>query len=232
MDAHHFHDRVDAHRHGSRLSDVILGGQDGLVNVLGVILGLAAATAESRVVLAGGLAAAIAESLSMAAVAYTSLLAEHALFESERARERRHIATVPELERDEIRAMYRKKGFDGELLDQIVDTITSNPDVWVAVMMTEELGLEPVSRARALRASLVVGLSALIGSLLPLGPFFFIGVHPAEWTSVVVAAAALFAIGAYKAMTTVGSWLWSGLELAAIGMASALAGWGIGLLFQ
>ena len=60
------HDRHDPHRHESRLSDIILGGQDGLVNVLGVILGVAAATQDARIVIAAGLAATFAESISMA----------------------------------------------------------------------------------------------------------------------------------------------------------------------
>jgi hypothetical protein len=62
----------DPHRQASALSDVILGGQDGLVNVLGVILGVAAATSDPRIVLVAGLAATFAESVSMGAVAYTS----------------------------------------------------------------------------------------------------------------------------------------------------------------
>src|SRR4051794_10132471 len=101
------HTRVDPHRHGSQLSDVILGGQDGLVNVLGVILGVAAASADARIVLAAGVAAALAESVSMAAVAYTSRRADQALYESEVARERRHLDAVPALEAEEVRAMYR-----------------------------------------------------------------------------------------------------------------------------
>jgi VIT1/CCC1 family predicted Fe2+/Mn2+ transporter len=90
-----FHTRVDPHRHASELSDVILGGQDGLVNVLGVILGVATATADARIVLAAGVAAALAESVSMAAVAYTTRRADQALYESEAQRERRHFECVP-----------------------------------------------------------------------------------------------------------------------------------------
>src|SRR4029453_12501318 len=81
------HDHRDPHRHESRLSEIILGGQDGLVNVLGVILGVAAATSEVRLILAAGLAAAFAESVSMAAVAFTSSRAQRALYESELQRE-------------------------------------------------------------------------------------------------------------------------------------------------
>jgi VIT1/CCC1 family predicted Fe2+/Mn2+ transporter len=220
-----FHTRIDPHRHGSELSDVILGGQDGLVNVLGVILGVAAATADTRIVLAGGAAAALAESVSMAAVAYTTRRAEHALFESEAARERRHFERVPALETEEVREMYRAKGFRGALLEQIVATITANKDVWLAVMMSEELRLKPIEGRRAARAALVVGVSALVGSLLPLVPFFIVAVRPATWLAVGIAAVTLFGVGVYKSLSTVGSWILGGLEMTGIGLAAAAIGW-------
>jgi VIT1/CCC1 family predicted Fe2+/Mn2+ transporter len=225
------HDRVDPHRGASSLSDIILGGQDGIVNVLGVVLGVAAAGGSSRIVLAAGAATAFAESISMAAVAYTSTRAEADIYRGERAREYRHLRTVPALERAEVRELYGRKGFSGEMLDRIVDTITSDPDVWVAVMMSEEHGLAPVGRGRALRSALVVGLAAMLGSLVPLGPFALARMPIAEWISGATAAVALFALGAYKASLTVGSVVRAGLELAAIGTASALAGWGVGALF-
>ncbi|HEX9104553.1 MAG TPA: VIT1/CCC1 transporter family protein [Polyangia bacterium] len=227
-----FHTRVDPHRRTSQLADVILGGQDGVVNVLGVILGVAAATESTRVVLAGGLAAAIAESLSMAAVAYTSRRAEQGLYESEVARERRHIERVPELEAEEIRDIYRGKGFEGELLEQIVATITANKEVWLNVMLAEELRLTPVDTRQALRAAFTVGMAALVGSLLPLVPFFVVPVTPASWAATVIAAVTLFGVGAYKSITTVGHWLWAGIEMSAIGLTAAAAGWIVGLLFR
>lgn len=228
----HFHTVVDPHRHLSALSDVILGGQDGLVNVLGVILGVAAAAASARLVLAAGVAAALAESVSMAAVAYTSRRADQARYEAELARERRHVERVPALEADEVRASFRDKGFEGELLDQIVATITNNKEAWVAMMMAEELRLAPIDRRATVRAAFVVGVAALVGSALPLLPFFVLAVQPAMGAAVVIAAVSLFAVGAYKSVTTVGSWFWGGLEMAAIGLAAAAIGWGVGLLFR
>ena len=141
-----YHTRHDPHRRASRLADIILGGQDGLVNVLGVILGVAAATSDVQIVLVAGLAATFAESISMGAVAYTSTMAESAFYESERAREYRHIAQVPELERQEIYEIYQKKGFGDELLEYIVETITADQDTWVEVMMAEEHRLSPTDR--------------------------------------------------------------------------------------
>ena len=227
-----YHLRSDPHNQASNLSDVILGGQDGLVNVLGVILGVAAATHDPRIVMVAGLAAAFAESVSMGAVAYTSTQADADFYESEKSREYRHIRQVPHLERSEIQEIYKDKGFEGELLNHIVDTITANEDVWVAVMMAEEHQLQPTNRRHAMRAALVVGLSAIIGSLIPLIPFAFLPVDISMIVSGIITALVLFGIGAYKAQKTVGHPGKSGLEMAAIGTISALVGYAIGMLFK
>ncbi len=222
----------DPHRRASALSDVILGGQDGLVNVLGVILGVAAATSDSYLVLVAGLAATFAESVSMGAVAYTSTLADADFYESEREREYRHIQDVPKLERQEIREIYANKGFTSDLLERIVDTITANKDVWVAVMMAEEHQLAPVDRKQALRSAIIVGIAAIVGSLIPLAPFMFFSVKTGIWAAILLSALVLFVFGAYKARLTVGHPGKSGLEMAVIGTVSALVGYLVGLLLK
>ena len=226
------HDHHDPHHGEFRLSDVILGGQDGLVNVLGVILGVAAATSDSRIVIAAGLAATFAESISMGAVAYTSTLAENDLYHSEREREYRHIHLAPDVEVEEIRDIYRQKGFEGETLEKIVDVITSNPDVWVNVMMSEEFQLTPPEKSKAFRSALLVGFSALVGSFIPLFPFFFLDVKLSILISIIIAALTLFIVGVYKARVTVGKPFRSGVEMAVIGTLSALAGYVVGWLFK
>ncbi|HLE23717.1 MAG TPA: VIT1/CCC1 transporter family protein [Anaerolineales bacterium] len=227
-----FHEHHDPHHQASAISDVILGGQDGLVNVLGIALGVAAATQDPRIILAAGMAATFAESVSMAAVAFTSRRADQDYYESERAREFRHLRLVPAVEQEEVRAIYAAKGFQDETLDRIVRTITADEDVWVGVMMAEELRLSPVDHRAAVKSALVVGIAAVIGSLIPLTPFILLPVAPAMLTSLVVAAGALFAVGAYKARLTVGRPGRSGLEMALIGTASALVGYLVGLIFK
>jgi len=226
------HDHSDPHRTDFRLSEVILGGQDGLVNVLGVILGLAAASNDVRIVLAGGLAATFAESVSMGAVAYTSKLAENDLYQSEREREYRHIKLAPEVETYEIREIYRKKGFEGKELEKIVEVITANPDVWVQVMMSEEFQMAPPEKSQALYSGLVVGVAAIVGSLIPLVPFFFLPISTGIWLSLILSALTLFVVGAYKARITIGKPFRSGLEMTLIGIVSALVGYFVGLLFK
>ena len=226
-----FHARVDPHRRTSALSDLILGGQDGIVAVLGAVLGVAAASSSARLVLAVGFATTFADAISMAAVAYTSMLAQADVYRSEREREFRHIHEVPTLEEAEIRDIYARKGFTGPLLEQVVATFVANPDAWVAVMMSEEHQLRPVGRRHALRSGFVVGLATMVGALLPVLPFALMSVRRAAWASAAVAACALFGIGAYKARVTSGKPWKSGLEMAAIGIASALVGWAIGAAF-
>lgn len=226
------HTQTDPHKRASGLSDFILGAQDGLVNVLGVVLGIAAATNDARIVLVAGLATTFAESISMGAVAYTTTLADADLYQSEQEREYRHLIEAPNLEIKEIRDIYQSKGFEGELLERIVETITANRDVWVAVMMAEEHQLAPIDRQSAIRAALLVGFSAVVGSLVPLFPFVFWSVSTSMWLSVLVTALMLFGIGAYKARVTVGKPLKSGFEMALIGTISALAGYLVGYLLK
>ena len=214
------HTQTDPHKRASGLSDFILGAQDGLVNVLGVVLGIAAATNDARIVLVAGLATTFAESISMGAVAYTTTLADADLYQSEREREYRHILEAPNLEIKEIRDIYASKGFKGELLDHIVNT------------MAEEHNLAPVDRKTAVRAAIVVGISAILGSLVPLFPFMVWSVSLSMWLSVLVTALVLFGIGAYKAKVTVGKPMKSGIEMAVIGTVSALAGYLVGFILK
>jgi predicted membrane protein (TIGR00267 family) len=226
------HNHTDPHKQASAISDIILGGQDGLVNVLGIILGVAAATGDAYIVLVAGLAATFAESVSMGAVAYTSTVADADYYESEREREYRHIKEVPNLEKEEIRSIYANKGFDGEMLNKIIDTITANQDVWVAVMMAEEHQLQPVNRKHALRSAIIVGVAAVIGSLIPLIPFMFVPISAAMVISISLSAFVLFTVGVVKARMTVGHPGKSGIEMAAIGITSALVGYAVGVLLK
>jgi len=234
--------RGEEHARPGLLSDFILGSQDGLVNVLGVILGIAIAAHQQalagqmadpfRIVVAGGLAATFAESISMGAVAYTSTLARRDHYLKERDREEREMRELPDIERREVREVFENWGFQGAKLEQITDDIISNPKAWLEFMMAHELGLSPVEKRQARNSALLVGFAAIFGSLVPLIPFL---VFPADIlrgmiASVAVAAVALFLIGWYKASTTVGRPVRSGIEMLIIGIASAIAGFLIAYL--
>ena len=219
------------------LRDIILGGQDGLVNVLGLVLGVAAATAQLRIIVVAGLAATFSESIAMGGVAYTSALAERDYYLAQLAKERREVEELPEVEREEVREIFRDKGLQGDLLERVVKEITSDKDIWVDVMMRDELHLTPVSEKGILRRAMVTGFSTLIGSLIPLTPFLLVPLGAVSVTTATIlalplCAAVLFAVGAYKAITLIGDWRVSGLQMLLIGMVSAAAGYLIGRVLQ
>jgi VIT1/CCC1 family predicted Fe2+/Mn2+ transporter len=210
---------------------VILGGQDGLVNILGIILGVIAGGGSNTVLLAAGFAAAITESISMGAVGYTSSMAERDYYEAEKARELAEIQTEPEVERREIREIYAAKGLKGDLLEGVVDAITADRETWLATMMNEELHLQPVETHDVLRTAVVITIATLIGHLIPLIPFVVLPRTPALVVAIVASGLALFAVGAYSAITLVGDWRKSGLRMVVIGLGAAAVGFFVGRLF-
>lgn len=215
---------------GNIFSEIILGGQDGLVNTLGVVLGIIAATADIRIILAGAVAAAIAESISMAAVAYTSKQAEYENYVSELEKEKKEIEEIPEMEKEEIRRIFKKWGVDDKDVESIVSIISQNKDAWVEIMMAHELKLGEVSYEKPLKFSLTVGLSALIGSFIPIVPLLVIPIKYAWIGAIVVSAISLVIIGYIKTKFTIGNPFKGGIKLMIIGILSALAGYLIGYL--
>ncbi|PIN82723.1 hypothetical protein COV61_05160, partial [Candidatus Micrarchaeota archaeon CG11_big_fil_rev_8_21_14_0_20_47_5] len=199
---------------GELLRQTILGGQDGLVNVLGIVLGVAAATSDARMVLVAGFAAAFAESVSMAAVAYTSTRAEQDHYRRMLAVEKYEMENLPDIEREEIRMIYRKKGFWGKDLERVVKVITGNKKMWLDVMMKEELGLVDVGGIKPKNEALVVGVSSFIGSLLPLLAFLVLPISSAFFAAIAISLVILFAAGMVKGKLTTGKILHDGVEMA------------------
>jgi len=213
------------------LYDVILGGQDGLVNILGIILGVIAGGGSKTVLLATGFAAAITESISMGAVGYTSALSQRDYYRAQQAREAGHISDDPEAERLEVRELYARMGFAGRLLDDVVEKITSNRETWIATIMDQDLHLQPVETPRILRSAVVITIATLIGHLIPLLPFVWLARSPALITAILLAALVLFGVGVYSARTLVGDWRKNGAQMVVIGLGAAAVGFAVGRLF-
>jgi len=230
------HSSNEEHPHPTLLSDFILGSQDGLVNVLGILLGLVAASLSpsshvtSQIVIIAGLSALAAESLSMGAVAYTSTYSRLRLYGSEREREIREMREVPELEREEVRTILRGWGYEGEELEEMLRRIEAKPKAWLDLMMAFELNLSYVPPEAPRRSALLVGSATVLGHFVPLVPFFFtqLSLVNSAILATVFSGIMLFGIGIYEARVTAGSLWRSGLRITVIGLASGFAGLVIG----
>lgn len=215
---------------GRAIREVVYGAVDGIVTSLGFAIGVFGALHEGRVIVITGIAAASAGALSMGFSAYISSKSQREFFLAEIERERREMREMPDKEKDEVRKIYRAKGFHGDELEMVVRRITSNPKVWLRTMMEEELGLVATSFDSPWLVGGITAGSYLLAAFLPIIPYAVTAPAAAFPWSVGVSVAALFGLGAGKTKLTRTPPLKSGLELMAIGLISALVGYGIGRL--
>ena len=215
---------------GKIFPEIILGSQDGIVNTLGVILGISAASSDIRVILAGALAAAFAESISMGAVAYTSKLSEYENYISELNKEKEEIKKHPEIEKEEVRRILKSWNVNEKDTESIVNIISNHEEAWAQIMVSHELGLQKVEPTKPIMFSFVVGLSALIGSIIPIIPILFIPVKYSWLGSLIFSGLSLALVGYLKGKTIGISPFKGSLQLAVIGIISAIAGYIIGLV--
>jgi VIT1/CCC1 family predicted Fe2+/Mn2+ transporter len=216
---------------GSWVRDVMLGLNDGLVASFAVTSGVAGAFTTGNVAVMAGLSEMLGGAVAMGLAAFISARSQIEFYQSEIARERQEIKQWPERERDEISQIYRKKGFSGALLDQIVAHITADPERWSNVMMREELGFNEESFDRPMRSAMAVGSSYLFGAFMPVWPYIFFVPTEGIVVSAVSTIVVLFAVGALKTIITSRSWWRSGLESMATGIAAAGVTYAAGRFF-
>jgi VIT1/CCC1 family predicted Fe2+/Mn2+ transporter len=141
---------ADRLRQGHRVeyfSDWIYGGIDGAITTFAIVAGSVGAGLSARVILILGFSNIVADGLSMAAANFTGTKAQNDNAARLRAVEERHVRLQPAGEREEIRQIFEAKGFSGQLLDQIVQVITSDKRLWIETMLTEEHGIACHDRA-------------------------------------------------------------------------------------
>lgn len=154
-------------RYQKYLGEFVYGGIDGSVTTFAVVAGSAGANLDSGIVIILGMANLIADGFSMSVGAFLSTKTTKDNYKKHKDIEYWEVDHLPEKEKDEIRVIYREKGFDGELLEQIVDTITADKDRWVDVMMKEELHMMEEEKS-PLRIGLVTFVSFLLMGSIPL----------------------------------------------------------------
>ena len=191
--------RLAAKHRPSYLADSILGGIDGCVTTMAVVASVAGAGLPAAIAFVLGVASLVADAFSMGVSNYQAVKSEHDARERVRRQEERHIDETPEGERDEVRAIYENKGFEGETLERAVEATTRDRRHWVNTMIQEEHGL-PLHGPSPARAGIATFLVFILIGSLPLLPFLIpVLAGPGLFVaSGAVAAAALFGIGFVK----------------------------------
>lgn len=214
------------------MGDAVLGGIDGCVTTFAVVAGAVGANFSATVVIILGFANLLADGFSMAVSNYLNTKSQREEVEKSRRMENRHIDQVPEGEREEVRQIFARKGFEGEVLDKIVEVITSDRELWVDTMLVEELGLR-IEGPHPARAGLATFAAFVAVGLIPLVPFLFPGaMHAGDrfGASIIVTAVAFAGVGVVKGVALERPLVRSGTETLLIGAAAALLAYGIGLV--
>lgn len=212
------------------LRDWIYGGIDGAVTTLAVVTGVAGAQLSTWIILALGFANLFADGFSMAASNYLGTKSE--LDDSQRlqAIENRHIDLAPEGEREEVRQIFVRKGFEGEELERIVELITSDRERWVQTMLMDEYGLPFAVRSPWI-AALCTFTAFLICGLAPLLPYLT-GTEHSLTLSVGLTGIVFFVIGSVKSRWSTSSWWHSGFTTLAVGAVAASLAYVTGVVIK
>jgi vacuolar iron transporter family protein len=202
---------------GGNLRAAVFGINDGLVSNAGLILGVAGAAAEPRVILLSGVAGLMAGAFSMAAGEYVSVRSQREMYEYQIALERDELNEYPEEEAKELALIYEARGLPWEEAKRLADSMIADPQRGLDALSREELGLNPAELGSPWGAATFSFLSFAAGALIPLLPFLLGGATNALYISVALTAAALFGVGATLSLFTGRGALRGGLRMLLIG---------------
>jgi len=215
------------------ISDAVLGGIDGCITTFAVVSGAVGAGFSSSVALVLGFANLVADGFSMAVSNYESIKAQREFIDEVRRTEEDHIDRIPDGEREEVRAIFKGKGFQGDTLEEIVRTITQDRRLWVETMLTEEHGLQK-TRLSPWKSAFATMTAFLLVGAIPLTPLFASesDLHRQFVFSAVLAGVAFFSIGTLKSLVFAKPVFRSGLSTLLTGGTAAGLAYLTGYLLQ
>lgn len=219
-----------AHRDvtGGWLRPAVFGAMDGLVSNFALLSGVVGGGASHTTIVLTGMAGLVAGACSMAAGEYVSVTSQSELVASEIEIEKRELERNPEAEMAELAGLYRQRGLDPSLADEVARQLSAQPEHAWRIHVREELGVDPDDLPSGLVAAASSFLAFAVGALIPLMPFLF-GAD-SDIVALVISAIALFVSGAVVArLTAVNIWF-GGLRQLLLGAAAAAVTFGIGHL--
>ena len=217
------------------LGEFVYGGIDGSVTTFAVVAGAVGASLDSAIIIILGFANLLADGFAMSVGAYLSSKTEKQNYQKHKNIEYWEVDNIPHKEREEVEDIYRAKGFEGELLQKVVDVITSDRDRWVEVMMKDELHMIDGHKS-PIAIGAVTFVSFVIIGLIPLSVYVwdYIGNFPGNlffWSCLLTSIGFIF-IGFLKTYVTETSHFKGILETLILGAIAALVAYFVGDLLE
>jgi VIT1/CCC1 family predicted Fe2+/Mn2+ transporter len=219
-------------RNSDFITDVVIGMSDGLTVPFALAAGLSSAVSSNDIITTAGMAEIIAGSIAMGLGGYLAGKTEIDHYKSELKKEYHEVDTIPEKEKEEIREFFAEYGFSDESQHLLAEELAKDRDKWVLFMMKFELGLEEPNAKRAGQSAATIGLSYVVGGLIPLSPYYFTEI-PIDGLklSAVITLICLFVFGYMKSKVT-GQPVFAGaVKVMLIGAMAATAAYLVAKLF-
>jgi VIT1/CCC1 family predicted Fe2+/Mn2+ transporter len=212
---------------------IVIGMSDGLTVPFALAAGLSGAVQHNAIVITAGIAEIVAGSIAMGLGGYLAGKTEQEHFQAELNREYDEIEEIPEEEKKEVRLVFAKYGLNEATQITIADELAKNKDNWVNFMMKYELGLEKPDVNRARNSAATIGLSYIVGGLIPLSGYFFTSTpYEGLIVSAILTVICLFLFGYFKSKVT-GQPLFKGaVKVTLIGVTAAAAAFMVAKLFN
>jgi len=217
------------------LGEFVYGGIDGSVTTFAVVAGAVGASLDSSIIIILGFANLFADGFSMSVGSYLSSKSERDNFKKHQKIEYWEIENIPEAEKEEVRQIYREKGFEGELLEQVVDVITSDKDRWVDVMMKDELAMMETNKSPFAMGA-VTFVSFILVGLIPLIIYVWDYIYGFEgnlfFSTCVLTSLGFIVVGFLKTYVTETSILKGIIETLVLGAIAAAVAYYVGDILE
>ena len=208
---------------GQFLRDIVFGANDGVVTAIGFLVGIAGSVSEQGIVVIAGALTIIAGAASMALGNYLAVKSQREFYDAMEKIENWEIDNKPDVERDEIREIYTNYGFDKDTVEVLTKKVTADRNLWLRVMMRDELGLVKEESPRI--AGVLIGFFYLLAGIPPLLPFiFFTPIARALLMSIFVSVLVMTFIGSIRWWLNRGSFGTKIAETIVIGLVAAAIG--------
>jgi len=209
------------------LKDIVIGMSDGLTVPFALAAGMVSAVKnvdvdQNTIIILAGIAEIAAGSIAMGLGGYLAGKTESDHYESELRREYYEVDHLPDVEKAETKLVFKEWGLSEEVQEKATTEIMQDKDRWVNFMMRYELGLTRPDPSRARKSAFNIGVSYIVGGLIPLSPYFFVNdALEGLKISVIITLMCLFVFGYFKSkLTGVNAWA-GGIKVMLIGAAAA-----------
>lgn len=206
------------------ITDIVIGMSDGLTVPFALAAGLSGAVQSNSVVITAGIAEIVAGSIAMGLGGYLAGKTEQEHYQNELKREYAEVEVIPELEKDEIKLVFAQYGLNESTQNIIADELAMDKDKWVDFMMRYELGLEKPDVNRARNSAATIGISYIVGGLIPLTAYFFTQTpYQGLMISAFLTVICLFIFGYFKSKVTGQPPVKGAVKVTLIGITAATA---------